>query len=208
MSDLPREDRARMAAQVWAVQFPGPGVATSWTRSAEPVVMVPYDPTWSTAYADWEQRLRQALGPATQRLDHVGSTSVPGLGAKPVIDNQISVPELEDEAMYEGQLASVGLALRTRDSLHRFFCPPPTSPRTVHLHVCQTGSNWEREHLLFRDYLRTHPEVRQGYRTLKQKLATIWREDRPADTDAKTTFILDAARDAEVWVAATGWQSA
>ncbi|MGA7362309.1 MAG: GrpB family protein [Candidatus Dormiibacterota bacterium] len=206
VAELPQEERARMAAQVWAVQFPGWGLAGGWSRSPVPVEVVAYDPMWPARYADWEQRLRNAVGPVAQRLDHVGSTSVPGLMAKPVIDIQMSVLQLEDETKYAGQIARIGLPLRTRDSLHRFFCPPPTSPRTVHLHVCQSGSGWEREHLLFRDYLRAHPDVCQGYGTLKQELATIWREDRPAYTDAKTTFILDAAREAEVWAQAIGWQ--
>lgn len=202
---LPQSDRARMATQVWQTQFPGWSPADKRNLVHEPVVVVAYDPGWTRAFAEWELRLSEVLGPVPDRLDHVGSTAVPGLAAKPVIDIQLSVPKLEDESTYAPRLKSVGLPLRTRDDLHRFFCPPPAAPRTVHIHVCQSGSTWERDHLLFRDYLRNSPETRQQYGEVKRDLASRWRDDRPAYTDAKSNFILDAMNAAEGWAASTGW---
>ncbi len=69
--------------------------------------------------------------------------------------------------------------------------------------MCQSGSGWEGNHLLFRDYLRAQPDVRKSYRTLRRELARVWPEVRPAYTDAKTRFILDAMSNADIWAAAT-----
>ncbi|MGC2190836.1 MAG: GrpB family protein [Candidatus Dormiibacterota bacterium] len=206
VADLPEADRDRMAIQVLPVQFP------DWTRNArpvgphEPIEVVAYDPQWPALYASWKHRLWEALAESPLRVDHVGSTAVPDLAAKPVIDIQVSVQQLQDEARYVPQLEALGIPLRTRDSMRRFCCPPPGSPRTVQVHVCQADSVWEREHLLYRDYLRAQPEVRRHYGELKQELAKLWRNDRMAYTDAKTGFILDALIDAENWAAATGWR--
>jgi GrpB-like predicted nucleotidyltransferase (UPF0157 family) len=83
---------------------------------------------------------------------HVGSTSVPGLAAKPVVDIQVSVADLGDEDRYMPPCEAAGLQFRLRDDEHRYFQPPPGQPRDVH--VCQQGGKSERVHLLFRDYLR------------------------------------------------------
>ncbi|MGH7643471.1 MAG: GrpB family protein [Candidatus Dormibacteria bacterium] len=204
--DLTPADRDRMVEQVLPQQFPGWIRETEPTRINELIVVIPYDTHWPSLFANWESRVRDSLGVAALRVDHVGSTSVPGLEAKPVIDIQISVQNLEDEAGYAPQLSSLGAPLRTRDSLHQFFCPPPHRPRTVQFHVCPKGSAWEREHLLFRDYLRTHSDVRRSYGELKRELAVIWRDDRAAYADAKTGFVLDALTSAEKWATTTGWR--
>ena len=113
--------------------------------------------------------------------------------------------EIGDEARYVGHLESIGLQLRSRDDIHRFFYPFPGQPRDVHLHVCQAGSGWEREHLLFRDYLRTHPAAGDRYLAAKRAAAVTWRDDRWAYTEAKTGVILDILDEAEAWARATGW---
>ena len=74
------------------------------------------------------------------RIEHVGSTSVPGLPAKPIVDVQISVDDEDDESRYVPQLEEAGIQLRSRDSLHRYFRPFPDRPRDVHVHVCAAGS--------------------------------------------------------------------
>lgn len=73
------------------------------------------------------------------------------------------------------------------------------------MHICGCGSSWERDHLLFRDYLRAHPAACHSYATLKRELITRWRHDRKAYGEAKTGFVLDALADAAHWAAATGW---
>jgi GrpB-like predicted nucleotidyltransferase (UPF0157 family) len=134
------------------------------------------------------------------RIEHVGSTSVPGLAAKPIIDIQVSVDDLAEEDAYVPALEEIGLQLRSRDNFHRYFRPFPDRPRDVHVHVCALGSDWEREHLLFRDHLRRDPEARDAYARAKTVAALTWADDGWAYTDAKTDVVLEileraAARD-------------
>jgi GrpB-like predicted nucleotidyltransferase (UPF0157 family) len=203
--ELPRDERASLARAVFAVLLPGFGFVTGTDRDREPVEIVSCDPGWPAHYARWRDRITAALGATALRIEHVGSTSVPGLDAKPVIDIQVSVADIGDEARYAGQLAAAGLQLRSRDDVHRFFRPFPDRPRDVHLHLCQAGSAWEREHLLFRDYLRAHPAACRRYLAGKRAAAATWRDDRWAYTEAKTGVILDILDEAEAWARDTGW---
>jgi GrpB-like predicted nucleotidyltransferase (UPF0157 family) len=185
-----------------------PGV--EWTEgsrrpSEEPIEIVPWEPAWPSRYEDWRRRLATSLGPAALRIDHVGSTSVPGLAAKPVLDVQVSVRDVEDEASYVPAIESVGVRLRMREAGHRYFRPPEGLPREIQVHVCAAGSRWERDHLLFRDYLRAHAPVAAEYGRRKAALAERYRTDRIAYTEAKTGFILDALDAAARWAEATGW---
>lgn len=192
--ELGRKERAALARQVLAVQYPGAQFAGR--PRGDPIEVVPYDPSWSDAFEGWRRRLAEALGETAVRIEHVGSTAVPGLAAKPVIDVQVSVPDVEDEAAYVAAIEAIGVPLRFREPGHRYFRPAAGKPRSVQIHVCRAGSDWEREHLLFRDLLRADPELRQAYGRLKLELAEHYRDDRLAYTDAKTTFILDALEDA------------
>lgn len=96
-------------------------------------------------------------------------------------------------------IEGLGLQLRSRDDLHRYFRPVPGEPDDVHVHVCVAGSDWEREHLLFRDYTRTHAAGRDGYESAKRRAAATWHDDGWAYTDAKSAVILDLLADAEQW---------
>jgi GrpB-like predicted nucleotidyltransferase (UPF0157 family) len=203
--ELPRAGRAALAHAATPVLIPGYGPVAHRRRAPEPVHLVPSDPEWPRRFARWRDRIRAALGATALRAEHVGSTSVPGLAAKPVVDIQVSVADIADEARYAGQLESLGLQLGSRDDVHRYFSPPPERPRELHLHLCQAGSGWEREHLLFRDYLRTHPAAAGRYLAGKQAAAATWRDDRWAYTEAKTDVIVSILDDAERWAHATGW---
>lgn len=203
--ELPRADRARLALSVMPLLAPGFVSVNDAERGREPVEVVPYDPDWTRRFATWRDRLAAALGPAAVRIEHVGSTSVPGLAAKPVIDIQISVPDVGDESRYVRPLEAAGMQMRSRDDVHRFFRPFPDQPRDAHLHLCEPGSDWEREHLLFRDYLRAHPAACERYHQGKSAAARTWRDDRWAYTEAKTGVILDILADAERWARDTTW---
>ena len=139
------------------------------------------------------------------RIEHVGSTSIPGIAAKPIIDVQVSVPDIIDEARFVPQIESVGLTLRARerDLAHVYF---RNNPRTVQIHVCQIGSDWERSHLLFRDYLRAHPATARRYEELKRTAAERYGDDRIAYTEAKGPLIESVLADAARWAARTGWK--
>ena len=126
-------------------------------RSSDAIEVVDYDPAWPARFEAMRARLAEALGPVAVRIDHVGSTAVPGLSAKPVIDIQVSVPDVEDEAAYRDVIEGQGFLSRMMESHHHYFRPPPGLPREYQVHVCSVGSDWECVHLLFRDYLRADP---------------------------------------------------
>jgi GrpB-like predicted nucleotidyltransferase (UPF0157 family) len=114
-----------------------------------------------------------------------------------VIDIQVSVDDLADEDAYVPALEQLGLRLRSRDEFHRFFRPPASQPRDVHVHVCQSGTAWEAEHLRFRDYLRRDPQARDAYARVKRQAAKDWADDRMAYTDAKSEVILQILAQAD-----------
>jgi GrpB-like predicted nucleotidyltransferase (UPF0157 family) len=206
VSALPAADRDRLKAAALPVIFPGftqnPGTA----RASEGVEVAGYDPDWPRQFGRRRDRLAAALGAAAVRIEHVGSTSVPGLAAKPVIDVQVSVTDISDEESYVPAIESAGFVLRSREDARRFFRPPAAAPREAQVHVCQAGGPWERDHLLFRDYLRARPDARDRYGELKRELAARWHDDRIAYTEAKTGFILDILDDAGEWAAQTCWR--
>lgn len=146
---------------------------------------------WAVIGRSWKDRLREALSPLSVQVDHVGSTSVPGLAAKPVIDMQVQVPDLTDERAYVPALEGLGMVLRARGADFRFLRPPAGRSRNVHIHVCETGSAWAKEHLAFRDALRADVSLAQEYEGLKRRLADTVAE-RANYNLGKEPFILEA----------------
>jgi len=173
----------------------------------EPVRIVPYDPAWPSLFAEIAARLRQALGDIALRIDHVGSTAVPGLMAKPVIDIQVSVADFEPEDSYRRPLEDLGYAFTptSPDLTKRYF--KGRGPE-VHIHVRLAGSWSEQLSLLFRGYLRAHPEEAAGYAEVKTNLAAEYGEDRLGYTEAKGPSIWEILRRAHEWSMATGWRPA
>jgi GrpB-like predicted nucleotidyltransferase (UPF0157 family) len=199
-------ERRELARRATPLMWPGFEYnERSKPRERQPIEVVAYDQTWPERFEAWRGRLAALLGPVALRIEHVGSTSVPGLTAKPVVDIQISVADLGDEDRYVPSCEAAGLQFRLRDDEHRYFQPPPGQPREVHVHVCQQASEWEGVHLLFRDYLRFSPDAREAYATAKHEAGRVWRNDRPAYTEAKTAVILGILDQAEGWAAANGW---
>jgi GrpB-like predicted nucleotidyltransferase (UPF0157 family) len=136
------------------------------------VVVVPYDDRWPARFDELDGRLRSALGERVLTLSHVGSTSVPGLAAKPVIDADLTVADSADEAAYLPDLEAAGFVLRVREpewEEHRMFTTPE---RDVNLHVFSPGAREPRRHLLFRDWLRTDAEDRELYGATKVEVAS------------------------------------
>ena len=197
---LPIAEREQMAARGLPFLVDGfemiPG---SGRAERDPIEIVPYDEKWPHLYAGWRERLVLALGPTARRIEHVGSTAVPDLPAKPIIDIQVSVDDVNDEARFVPPIEALGIQLRNRDLEHRFFRPFSGLPRGVQLHVCGMGSEWERLHLLFRDYLRADAAARETYTTAKMSAASQWRDDRVAYNEAKDGQIRELMAAAEVW---------
>ncbi len=173
----------------------------------ELIVVVPYDPEWPEWFARVGGELRAALGTVALRIDHIGSTSVIGLAAKPILDIQISVADFEPLDVFRLPLENLGYVFRA-DNLERskrYFRESPGMPRT-HIHVRRAGSWSEQLSLLFRDYLRAHPEEAQRYADLKYQLAAQLGEDRQGYVDAKDPFIWETLKKADAWNQSIGWQ--
>ncbi|MBA3778996.1 MAG: GrpB family protein [Chloroflexi bacterium] len=205
LDGLDRDTKARLQVEVLRLQFPGMEFMSGSERRDGELEVAAYDLRWPRRFAVWRRRLKAELESAAVRIEHVGSTAVPGLAAKPIVDIQVSVPDMEEEAAYVPAIEHAGLQLRAREPGHRYFRPPADRPREVHVHVCEVGSAWERDHLLFRDYLRAHQSARDAYASLKRRLAVEYADDRLAYTDAKSAFILDTVDAARTWAARTGW---
>ena len=137
------------------------------------IEIVPYDPRWPEAFNAEALRLRHALGTLAMRIDHHGSTAVPGLAAKPIIDIQISVASLEPLASYGGPLDVIGYVHvpHPDDAFCPFFHRPSDWPHTHHVHVVESRGVEERRTLAFRDYLRDHDDAAREYEQLKRDLA-------------------------------------
>jgi len=138
------------------------------------ITIVPYDEAWPSEFQSEAKLIRSALGLLARRVEHVGSTSIPGIAAKPVIDIQVSVPTLEPLSLYIQSLFPLGythFVMGDFDLIYPFFQKPAASPGTHHVHLCVEGSDLERKHIDFRDYLRSHTEVAAEYMALKYMLA-------------------------------------
>jgi GrpB-like predicted nucleotidyltransferase (UPF0157 family) len=203
--DLSKAERRSLALSAMPVLFPGFSLISGTQRGEDPLEVVDYDPDWPRQYARWQELFARALGPAALRMEHVGSSAVAGLAAKPVIDVQISVADVTDETSYVPQLEGAGLQLRATDDVHRLLLPPAGRPRNVHVHICTVGGTWEREHLLFRDYVRAHPAARDDYARAKRDAVRTWADDRWAYTEAKTGVILGILDAAGQWATAAHW---
>jgi GrpB-like predicted nucleotidyltransferase (UPF0157 family) len=171
-----------------------------------PVEIVAYDPAWTARFAALGRDLRAGLGEVALRIDHIGSTSVPGLAAKPIIDLQVSVADFEPLAAYRLPLEQLGYVYRADnpERTKRYFREPPGHRRT-HVHVRRAGSFSEQWALLFRDYLRADPDAAAEYEAVKRRLAIRYRDDRAAYVDAKGPFLWEIIRRADSWAQAQGW---
>ena len=153
--------------------------------------IVPYDPGWPGRFETESARIEEALGDQVVRVEHVGSTAVPGLAAKPVVDIQVSVRAMAPRATYVQPLEHLGYrwALDPWTDEHEFFSLEEDGQRSFHIHVCGQGSEWERRHLAFRDWLRNHPDDAAAYERLKRDLAERHPRDPYTYTDEKSEFI-------------------
>jgi GrpB-like predicted nucleotidyltransferase (UPF0157 family) len=165
-------------------------------RDDEPIRIVPYDPEWPAGFERERLALERVLGPAaTGGIHHVGSTAVPGLDAKPIIDILVGVEDLPSARECIEPLAQVGyLYAPYRVDEMAWFCKPSPAHRTHHLHLVPSGSPRFHAELAFRDHLRAHAEVAREYAALKRRLAERFENDREAYTEAKWGFVSSVLR--------------
>ncbi|GCF09990.1 GrpB family protein [Dictyobacter arantiisoli] len=184
------------------------------------ITIVPYHADWPAEFDAVARPLRAVLGDLAVRIDHIGSTSVPGLAAKDIIDVQVTVRDFSSTPHLVAALGSLDYTFVpeiTRDHLpplyqgpetdweKRYF-RPPTSQRPTHLHIRALERPNQRYPILFRDYLRVHPVASAAYALIKTNLARRHPEDIEFYYDIKDPLcdiVIDAAED---WARNTGWQ--
>jgi GrpB-like predicted nucleotidyltransferase (UPF0157 family) len=186
---------------------------------SRPVVVVAYQPRWVDEFERIAARIRDLVGPAAMRIDHIGSTAVPGLGAKDVIDLQITVVDVDRADALTGLLRAAGFRQDERFQydvfqgkgatdveLRKLFLREPEGERRVHIHVRELGRLNQRYALLFRDYLRAAEDARAAYEQLKREAARIFPDSIDGYLQLKDPVfhILYAA--ASLWAEKTGWR--
>jgi GrpB-like predicted nucleotidyltransferase (UPF0157 family) len=162
----------------------------------EPIQLVPPDPDWPARFERERAALEEAIGEWTcGGIHHVGSTAVPGLEAKPIIDILVGVRDLETARACFGPLAGLDYlyAPYLAEEMH-WFCKPHPARRTHHLHLVPIGSKRYRDEIAFRDRLRADRQLAARYAALKRELAERHRDDREAYTEAKSTFVAATLR--------------
>jgi GrpB-like predicted nucleotidyltransferase (UPF0157 family) len=180
---------------------------SSLDQRFDPTVrIVEYDPAWPEMAAAEMARIGAAMGEAAVRIDHVGSTAVPGLAAKAIVDLQLSVADVDARSLYVEPLEGLGYLFAPDPASpdFHFFGLPAARPRTHHLHVCAAGSEDERRHLAVRDYLRAHPDEAGAYADRKRDLVARAPGDRLAYIEGKEEYVAALERRALAWAAGVG----
>ena len=165
-------------------------------REPASITLVEYDATWPVRFAELRRRVERALSSTALSVEHIGSTSVPGLAAKPIIDMLLTVASVDDEAAYAGPLLAEGFVWRVREPGHRLFRTPE---RDVHLHVCEPGAPAVRDYLDLRDWLRESAPDRELYAATKRDLARREWSDMNHYADAKTDVVHAVLGRARTW---------
>lgn len=160
------------------------------------VRVVPYRAEWKALFEEEAARLRALLGADALAIEHTGSTAVEGLDAKPVIDLLVGVRDLSGARGWIPRLEAEGYEFRPDTGVpdRLFFAKGARTLRTHHLSLAEPGSDFYRDHLLFRDYLRAHPAAREEYRALKHRLAREFADDRASYTEGKSDFVKNILR--------------
>jgi GrpB-like predicted nucleotidyltransferase (UPF0157 family) len=168
------------------------------------IIIADYDPRWPILYAQERELILSVTGQDLVAIEHIGSTAVPGLGAKPIIDIMAAVGSLSDAERCISPLARIGYEYvpEFEDVMpeRRYFRKSAGRTRTHHLHMVELESDFWRRHLLFRNFLRAHPATAEQYYCLKKELALKFRTNLEAYTDAKTSFIKEVVERAKMEV--------
>ncbi len=168
---------------------------------ARKIEVVPYNPDWPRLYSAEAERIAAALGGEMTAIHHIGSTAIPGIKAKPVLDFLVAVPRIERVDELNDSMVVLGYEPRGEYGIpgRRFFIKHTAGMRTHHVHIFQNGNPEITRHLNFRDYLRAHPDEAQAYSRLKEELARQYPEDSHGYTEGKNEFVQEIDQRAKVW---------
>ena len=162
-------------------------------KTEDVVELVAYDPRWPATFRAEAELLVTTLCDPSFTIEHIGSSAVPGLGGKPVVDLMLGGPSMAAIDARRPTLETLGYEYRARESAaipsRRFFVKCVNDRRAFHLHAVQVGSAFWLEHLAFRDRLRSDPRTAAAYHGVKTDLAQRFRHDREAYTSGKAAFI-------------------
>lgn len=166
------------------------------------VKIVDYNPKWPILFEDEKSLILDAIGHIIARVEHIGSTAVSNLGAKPIIDIMVAVNSLKDAEKCIKPLQKLGYEYIPKHEVsipeRRYFRKgKPPKEQHYHMHMVELKSWFWKKHLLFRNYLRNNPEAAQEYLNLKERLALNYRSGREGYTEAKTSFIESIVAKAE-----------
>jgi GrpB-like predicted nucleotidyltransferase (UPF0157 family) len=158
--------------------------------------LVPYDPTWPLEFEAEAARIERACADLELRLEHIGSTAIPGLSAKPIIDILAGRPPRAAVAPYIAAMKQIGYEHKGAYGIpgRQYF--RRGAPRSHHVHMVSWTSAFWREHLAFRDFLRDHPERAREYDALKRELAPVSGDDHAAYVKGKGPFVRAVLREA------------
>ena len=161
-----------------------------------PIIVADYDPAWPETFEQLRARVWPVLSDIALSIEHVGSTSVPGLAAKPIIDMSVIVPSNHEVPLAIERLATLGYVHQGNFGIEgrEAFTRPAGTP-AHNLYVCPQGSQGIQNHLAVRDYLRTHPETARAYGELKRRLGQEFPDDIESYVDGKTELILGILRE-------------
>lgn len=162
------------------------------------ILLVPHRAEWKSLFVSEADLLREAVGDHLVAIEHIGSTAVSGLDAKPILDILAGVRTAEDAERCVVPLAQIGYEYRGEQGIAgRFYFRKGTGEvSTHHLNIVEMTSDFWQSHILFRDYLRQHADAAQEYGKLKRELAVTHKGNRPAYTEAKAAFIESALKKA------------
>lgn len=165
------------------------------------VDLVAHNPEWETHFATEAERLTAVFQPHLRAIHHIGSTAVPGIKAKPIIDILIEVDDIERVDEFNTAMSELGYIAKGENGIdgRRYFRRGSDVHHTHHIHVFQTGHPEIERHLSFRDYLIAHPPVAQAYSRLKETLARQYQMDVGRYTASKSDFIQKVDEQAAVW---------
>ncbi len=156
------------------------------------IAVVPYQSDWKELFEQEADLLRSALGEKALRIEHIGSTSIPGMAAKSIIDIMVAVVSLPEATKLIPVVEALGYEYKPHDTIpERVYFAKEHTPeyRTHHLNFTQQESGFWKNQIAFRDYLRTHSQIAAEYGDLKKRLAEIYAHTHQLDRDGKTEFV-------------------
>jgi GrpB-like predicted nucleotidyltransferase (UPF0157 family) len=188
------------------------------TRKSRPVVISSHQASWSEEFERYAHRIRDIVGNAAIRIDHIGSTAVPNLGAKDVVDVQITVRDLDQASDLVELLRSKGFRQglefeydmfhtmpETDPELRKLYMREPEGERRVHIHIRELGRFNQRYALLFRDYLRSSEPIRREYEILKRRAAQLFPDSIDGYLFLKDPFLHIIYEAASLWAERVHW---